>query len=242
MGNMLKARHKLAQASRVAVLTGAGISAESGVPTFRGEDGLWKQYRAEDLATPQAFARDPKLVWDWYHWRRGLMADCKPNPAHLALARLEQSLGAGFTLITQNVDGLHELAGSKSLLEIHGSIWRFRCTSCGRSGSDRSLDHASPPLCEQCGGILRPDVVWFGESLDHELLARAEQAALMAQVMLVVGTSALVQPAASLAGVASHHGAYVIEVNLEPTPNSSWVNVSFLGKAGEILPELVGHA
>ena len=173
-----KPSKKLTGASRVAVLTGAGISAESGVPTFRGEGGLWKQYRAEDLATPRAFAKDPKLVWDWYHWRRGLMAACKPNRAHLALARLEQKLGAGFTLITQNVDGLHELAGSNNLLEIHGSIWRLRCTSCGACGPDRSLELGSPPLCGRCGGILRPDVVWFGESLDHGLLARAEQAAM----------------------------------------------------------------
>ena len=233
-----QAREALAAARRVAVLSGAGISAESGVPTFRGPGGLWQNHRPEDLATPEAFARDPELVWRWYNWRRGLIAACRPNPAHHALAALE-GRGVELTLITQNVDGLHRLAGSHNLLEIHGSIWRVRCTSCAHAGEDRDPDLPAPPACPQCGGLLRPDVVWFGESLDPDLLARAWGAAERAEVMLVVGTSAVVQPAASLAEVAGRAGATVIEVNLEPTPNTGRVDISLLGPAGEILPRLV---
>ena len=233
-----RAREALAAARRVAVLSGAGISAESGVPTFRGPGGLWQNHRPEDLATPEAFARDPELVWRWYNWRRGLIAACRPNPAHHALAALE-GRGVELTLITQNVDGLHRLAGSRNLLEIHGSIWRVRCTSCAHAGEDRDPDLPAPPACPQCGGLLRPDVVWFGESLDPDLLARAWGAAERAEVMLVVGTSAVVQPAASLAEVAGRAGATVIEVNLEPTPNTGRVDISLLGPAGEILPRLV---
>ncbi len=232
------ARERLATARRVAVLTGAGISAESGVPTFRGDGGLWENHRPEELATPGAFAKDPALVWRWYNWRRRLIADCRPNPAHEALAALEVRVPE-FTLITQNVDGLHGLAGSRRLMEIHGSIWRLRCLDCGQRQEERELDLPAPPSCPQCGGLVRPDVVWFGEALDSELLERAWQAAQQAEVMLVVGTSAVVQPAAGLAGVAKEAGAFVVEVNLEPTPNTGWVDVALLGKAGEILPRLV---
>lgn len=233
-----QARGHLARAQRVAVLTGAGVSAESGVPTFRGKDGLWNDYRAEDLATPAAFARDPALVWRWYHWRRRVIASCRPNPAHQALVRLEQRVPE-FSLITQNVDGLHALAGSRNLLEIHGCIWRLRCTGCGEVREERSLELPELPHCRQCNSLLRPDVVWFGESLDEELLERAWQAAAGCQVMLVVGTSAVVQPAAYLARVAKEAGAVVIEVNLEPTPNTAWVEIALLGPAGEILPRLL---
>jgi NAD-dependent deacetylase len=222
------------------VLTGAGVSAESGVPTFRGPGGLWESHRPEDLATPEAFARDPALVWRWYHWRRGLIAKCRPNPAHLALAALERRV-PGLTLITQNVDGLHRLAGSGDPLEIHGNLWFVRCLGCGARSEERRLDLPAPPSCPGCGGMLRPDVVWFGENLDQALLERAWDAAQRAEVMLVAGTSAVVQPAASLAGAAKDAGAYVIEVNLEPTPNSGRVDASFLGKAGEVLPDLVGQ-
>jgi NAD-dependent deacetylase len=233
-----QARARLAAARRVAVLTGAGVSAESGVPTFRGAGGLWESRRPEELATPRAFAADPALVWRWYHWRRGLIAGCAPNPAHVALARLEE-LAPRFTLITQNVDGLHLLAGSRQVLEIHGSIWRLRCTGCGSCREERSLELAELPACGGCGELLRPDVVWFGESLPAALLERAWQAAAEAEVMLVVGTSAVVQPAAGLAGVAGEAGGFVVEVNLETTPNSSWVDASLLGRAGEVLPALV---
>lgn len=234
----IAAQH-LAQAGKVAVLTGAGISAESGVPTFRGPDGLWENYRPEDLATPQAFARDPELVWRWYHWRRGLIAKCEPNPAHRALADLERRVD-DFTLITQNVDGLHRSAGSRNLLEVHGNLWMVRCTSCGELYEDRKLDLPARPACRECGGLLRPNVVWFGESLDERILDAAWKAAASCQVMLVVGTSAVVQPAAGLASVAKQAGTFVIEVNLEPTPNSREVDVSLMGKAGEILPRLAG--
>jgi NAD-dependent deacetylase len=236
--DMELARERLALAQRVAVLTGAGISAESGVPTFRGEGGLWENHRPEDLATPGAFARDPDLVWRWYHWRRELIAKCKPNPAHEALAALEAKK-AGFTLITQNVDGLHGLAGSRDLLEIHGSIWRMRCTACGLVWENRDTRDQSKPCCGECGSLARPDVVWFGENLEPALLEKAWQAAYQSDFMLVVGTSAVVHPAAGLAGAAKEAGAFVAEVNLEPTSNTSWVDAPLLGKAGEILPLLV---
>jgi NAD-dependent deacetylase len=232
------ASDQLKKASRVTVLTGAGISAESGVPTFRGDEGLWRDYRAEDLATAQAFFKDPTLVWSWYLWRRELIAACRPNPAHYALAGLEAQK-PGMRLITQNVDGLHRLAGSRNLLEIHGCIWQVRCTACGESYEERELNLPLPPPCRACGGLIRPAVVWFGENLDQNLLQRSWQAAADAEVMLVIGTSALVQPAAGLALVAKKAGAYVIEINLEPTPNSDWVDESLLGKAGEVLPRLV---
>jgi NAD-dependent deacetylase len=232
------ARSRLARADSVAVLTGAGISAESGVPTFRGEGGLWENHRPEDLATPGAFARDPDLVWRWYYWRRELISKCMPNPAHEALAGLEAKR-PGFTLITQNVDGLHRLAGSRDPLEVHGSIWRLRCTSCGLVWEDRQAKGPDKPVCPDCGGLARPDVVWFGESLDPELLDAAWRAVRQADFMLVAGTSAVVQPVAGLAGAAKEAGAFVVEVNLDPTPNTAWVDIPLLGKAGEILPRLV---
>ena len=232
------AREALAKAGSIAVLTGAGVSADSGVPTFRGPGGLWEDHRPEELATPQAFAADPELVWRWYAWRRSLIADCQPNPAHLALARLEAGI-SGYTLITQNVDGLHHLAGSRNVLELHGSIWRLRCVACGAEETNRGLDLPPLPRCGQCGGLLRPGVVWFGESLDEAILQKALQAAQGCQVMLVIGTSAVVQPAASLSSVAKGAGAFVIEVNLDPTPNSGLVDVSLMGKAAEIMPALV---
>ncbi len=233
-----QAAQRLASANRVAVLTGAGVSAESGVPTFRGPGGLWENHRPEELATPGAFQKDPALVWRWYLWRRGLIAQCQPNPGHLALADLEKRVGE-FSLITQNVDGLHRLAGSSDPLEIHGNLWWVRCTSCGALYEERGPDLPAPPPCKECGAMLRPHVVWFGESLDPELLDQAWRAAATCEVMLVAGTSAVVQPAAGLASVAKQAGAFVIEVNLEPTPNSAEVDVSLMGKAGEILPEIM---
>ena len=234
--NSLKKALKNAQ--RVAVLTGAGISAESGVPTFRGADGLWKNYQATDLATPEAFARDPELVWEFYNWRRGLIGQKTCNPAHTALAELEHRV-PDFTLITQNVDGLHLLAGSRHLLEIHGNIWRVRCTRCREVTLDRSPNMGHLPKCDACGGLLRPDVVWFGESLDPHILHQAVAAAETCQVMLIIGTSSVVQPAASLAFTAKSGGALLAEINLERTPNSDFMDVVLLGKAGEIVPKLV---
>jgi len=228
----------LKNADRVAVLTGAGVSAESGVPTFRGADGLWKNYRATDLATPEAFARNPELVWEFYNWRRELIGQKTCNPAHRALAELERLI-PDFTLITQNVDGLHLLAGSRHLLEIHGNIWRARCTRCGRETLDRAPDMGNRPTCAACCGLLRPGVVWFGESLDPEILRQALEAAERCRVMLVVGTSSVVQPAASLAYTAKSGGALLAEINLARTPNSDLMDIVLMGKAGEILPELV---
>lgn len=220
------------------MLTGAGVSAESGVPTFRGAGGLWRQFRAEDLATPEAFARDPRLVWEWYDWRRQKIAPCRPNPAHQALAALEART-ADFLLITQNIDDLHRQAGSRRMVELHGNIWRARCV---REGAVSELPEVPlreiPPRCP-CGALWRPDVVWFGEALPPGALEQAMRAAESCEVFLVVGTSALVQPAASLPVMAKGGGAAVIEINPEPTPISHMVDASLQGKAGEILPLLL---
>jgi NAD-dependent deacetylase len=209
----------------VAVLTGAGISAESGVPTFRGEGGLWRSYRAEELATPSAFRADPGLVWEWYDWRRGLIGACQPNAAHQILAEMESHFD-DFVLVTQNVDGLHRLAGSRHIIELHGNIWRMRCTRhCQPPWEDRTNPLPDiPPHCPRCGAMARPDVVWFGESLAGKSLEAAFAAAQRCQLMLVVGTSAVVQPAASLPLLALQRGAYVVEVNPEPTPLSDAAN------------------
>lgn len=232
-----RARSLIFNARSVTVLTGAGISAESGVPTFRGAAGLWKQFRPEDLATPEAFARDPRFVWDWYAWRREILSRVTPNTGHLALATLEERVPE-FTLVTQNVDGLHQLAGSKRVLEVHGSIWILRCTVCGLEWLDRSVPLACPPLCS-CRGLARPGVVWFGEELPLKIWRSAEQAASTADVLLVVGTSALVYPAAGLVSLAQAVGAKVIEVNTEQTPISGIVDCALNGTAGKILPQII---
>lgn len=222
----------------MAVLTGAGVSAESGVPTFRGEKGLWKQHRAEQLATPGAFARDPKLVWEWYEWRRGRIAETRPNPGHYALAEIETRIPK-FTLITQNVDGLHEQAGSRNVLRLHGSIWTLRCTSCGYEREDRSVPLAElPPKCE-CRAMLRPGVVWFGEPLPPKVWRDAEAAARTAELFLVVGTSAVVYPAAGLARIAKESGARVVEINIEETELSRGIDEFLQGPSGELLPSLI---
>jgi NAD-dependent deacetylase len=231
-------KEALVKAYRVSALTGAGISAESGVPTFRGADGLWRNYNVMELATPQAFARDPKLVWEFYNWRRDLITGLSFNPGHRALVDLEARVPQ-FTLITQNVDGLHLKAGSKNLIEIHGNLWKVRCTQCRAVSLDMSPNMGPLPKCRACGGLLRPHVVWFGESLDAALLNSAVQAARSCQVMLVIGTSAIVQPAASLAYEAKETGALVAEINLEETPNSGMMDFVLLGKSGEILPKLM---
>ena len=233
-----QARALVHKASSIAVLTGAGISAESGIPTFRGAGGLWKQFFPEDLATPQAFRRDPNVVWEWYDWRRGLIDQAAPNAGHLALADLERRVPS-FVLVTQNVDGLHQKAGSRSVIEIHGSIWILRCSQCDRSWVDRSVPLPLVPHCA-CGAMARPGVVWFGEQLPQDAWLKAEKAAVSCDVFLVVGTSAAVYPAAGLAGTARSAGAKVIEVNVEKTAISHAVDFSTIGGAGEILPKLVG--
>ncbi len=231
-------RYWIEKSTHLVVLTGAGVSAESGVPTFRGPDGLWRQYRAEDLATPEAFARDPRLVWEWYEWRRSIVAETRPNPGHIALAEMEKSC-ANFTLITQNVDGLHDLAGSTNPLKLHGDIWEMRCTRCSNQLVNREVPlQQLPPMCE-CGAMLRPNIVWFGESLPPLVLDQAWAAAEHAELFLVVGTSALVQPAASLPLVAQRAGAKVVEINLEHTAITDQVDISLTGLSGEILPQLL---
>jgi NAD-dependent deacetylase len=226
------------QFQRIAVLTGAGISAESGVPTFRGEAGLWRQYHPEELATPAAFARDPELVWEWYDWRRGLIARCRPNPAHYTLADIEARL-PDFTLITQNVDGLHRLVGNQRVLELHGDIWRMRCTHEGTTRLDRTTPLPDiPPRCAGCGALLRPDVVWFGESLPADVLESAFAASAACHLMLVVGTSAVVQPAASLPLFAKQNGAALVEINPQSTPLTDYADLSLRQPAAQALPQL----
>jgi NAD-dependent deacetylase len=233
-------RERLSSARRVTVLTGAGISADSGIPTFRGPDGLWKNFRAEDLATPEAFKRDPVLVWEWYNWRRELLATKEPNPAHRALVKMEIEMGsrpAEFCLLTQNVDGLHGLAGSRNLIELHGNIWKVRCTGCGAVTEDRRVPLPIPPTCSSCGKMLRPHIVWFGESLNSNDVDQAIEALENCEVMLVIGTSGMVQPAASFASTARAAGAFVVEIN--PDASSSAAHVALRGRAAEIVPQLV---
>jgi len=226
----------LTLAKHVVVSTGAGISAESGIPTFRGKEGLWKKYRAEELATPTAFAQNPELVWEFYEWRRGIIAEKKPNPGHKVLARWE-SVFPVFSLITQNIDGLHQKAGSTDMLELHGNIWKLRCTEEGTISENHETPLKKiPPLCPDCGALLRPHVVWFGESLSPTVLQKAFQLSSECDVMFVIGTSALVQPAASLPLSAAETGAKIVEVNPDPTPLTPYADFSFRGKAGEILP------
>jgi len=233
-----RTREWLRKARRVAVLTGAGVSAESGVPTFRGKDGLWKHYRPEDLATPDAFSRDPRLVWQWYNWRRGLISRAHPNRGHYALADLERT-APEFTLITQNVDDLHEQAGSRNVIKLHGDIWQVRCLSCRREWIDtRPSIGELPPRCG-CGGMLRPGVVWFGEDLLPGIWDRAEQAARGADLFFVVGTSAVVYPAAGLVRVAKCSGAKVVEINLAETVITNQIDAFLAGPCGELLPKLI---
>lgn len=222
----------------VVVLAGAGLSAESGIPTFRGADGLWKQFRAEELATPQAFAKNPELVWEWYCWRRGIIAKAEPNPAHYAIVELEKRF-ENFLLITQNVDGLHRKAGSKRFIEIHGCIWESRCVKCHSVFEDQETNFRQIAPCKNCGGMLRPNVVWFGEMIPEMNLRKSYYASQNCDLMIVVGTSGYVQPAASLPFLAKQNNALVIDINVEPTPISEIADLFLQGKAGEILPEII---
>lgn len=231
-------KEKLAAARAITVLTGAGISADSGVPTFRGADGLWRNYRAEDLATPEAFERSPRLVWEWYNWRRELIATKQPNPAHHAVAELERRYPQ-FWLITQNVDGLHRAAGSRKLSEIHGNIWMVRCTACRRVVENRAVPIQILPTCSSCQKLLRPHIVWFGESLAEEDLQRSYAALQSSDLCLIIGTSGIVYPAAGFASVAKEAGAFVVEINLDTTPQSDLVDLSLQGRAKDLVPLLL---
>ena len=227
----------LRDARHVCVLTGAGVSAESGVPTFRdAQEGLWSQYRAEDLATPEAFMADPALIWRWYRWRRGMADEVVPNPGHYALAKLAD-LVPRLTLVTQNVDNLHQRAGSRDVIEFHGNIFVDRCFADGtEQTADDSLD---VPVCPDCGGPLRPGVVWFGEAIPEHALNTSWAAAIDCDVFLSVGTSSLVYPAAGLADVASQNGAMVAEINPNPTALAAGFDYAIAGNSGVVLPELV---
>jgi NAD-dependent deacetylase len=229
----------LRKAERVAALTGAGVSQESGLRTFRdAQTGLWAQYKPTDLASPEAFARDPKLVWDWYAWRREAIKGVRPNPGHYALVEMARHIH-DFSLITQNVDGLHRMAGSPRLIELHGNLQRVKCSACGREAEAWEEADGEVPCCESCGSPLRPDVVWFGEALPRAELESAVQAARSCHVFFSIGTSGIVQPAASLAFAAHNRGALVVEINAERTPLTPKVDFAFHGKSGEILPALV---
>lgn len=229
----------LRDATKLTVLTGAGVSQESGLRTFRdAQTGLWAQYKPEDLASPQAFARNPKLIWDWYAWRREAVKSVRPNAGHYALAEIEKRIPE-FTLITQNVDGLHRMAGSQNILELHGNIQRVRCSECYSFTEAWDDDSESVPQCAECGRFLRPDVVWFGEALPRDQLEAAVLAARSCEIFFSIGTSGVVQPAASLAFAAHNKGAVVVEINAESTPLTPKANYFLQGKSGEILPELL---
>ena len=230
--------NRLREAKSVGVLTGAGISAESGVPTFRGEEGLWKKYHPEELANFDAFIQNPKLVWEWYNYRKKIISEVEPNPAHHALVKMEKHY-AEFSLVTQNVDNLHRRAGSQRIYELHGNIMRNRCVDCNKYVDEFSiLDAENLPECE-CGGPIRPDVVWYGEMLPQKVLMDSFRVANNSDVFFSIGTSAVVQPAASLPLEAKNAGAFVIEINAESTVISSLVDESIIGKAGEVLPKLL---
>lgn len=240
-----RAAESLRLAKSIAVLTGAGVSAESGVPTFRASDGLWEGHRIEDVATPFGFQKNPALVWQFYNARRANVATVKPNPGHYALATLEAKLPVAFTLATQNVDGLHRAAGSRNVLEVHGSLYRTRCTACGKI-EDRGLEPLGDrPVCPHCGGFLRPDIVWFHEPLPVDVWESAQLAAHDCDVLLVVGTSAVVYPAADLIPIARGHrglkpvAGTVIEFNLTRTDASHLADIGVYGPSGQMLPKLL---
>ncbi|HLX71787.1 MAG TPA: NAD-dependent deacylase [Verrucomicrobiae bacterium] len=230
---------RLAAAQRVTVLTGSGVSAESGVPTFRdAQTGLWAKYKPEELATPTAFRRNPRLVWEWYAWRRKIVAEAKPNPAHFALVELAR-IAPKFHLITQNVDGLHQRAGSEKVIELHGNITRTKCFDEDTIISKWSDTGDVLPKCPHCGGLLRPDVVWFEEPLPESEISLAQQASGSCDVFLSIGTSTVVYPAAALPFLALKSGAIVVEINPQPTPLTEKAQFVLSGAAGAVLPELL---
>ena len=227
----------LRSARDVVALTGAGISAESGIPTFRGNDGLWSKLNPEELANFDAFLRNPELVSEWYEHRRQITRESKPNPAHYALVEMEKSFRS-FTVITQNIDNLHKRAGSKTVAELHGNIERNYCLGCGKRYDGEEFDRNGSFSCSECGGLIRPDIVWFGEMLPEEEWALAEEAAQRADVMFVVGTSSVVYPAAELPMTVRRNGGKIVEVNIEETPLSDSADFSFKGSASRVLSEI----
>jgi len=229
----------LGQSRSTVILTGSGISAESGIPTFReAQTGLWSRYDPQELASPDAFRRHPGLVWEWYSWRRDLVSKARPNPGHIALSRLQQRI-PNLLLVTQNIDGLHQLAGSRDVIELHGNIKRTKCSKEGRIVPEKLLTGEIPPRCPYCNGLLRPDVIWFGESLPVPALSAAVRATQSCDLFISIGTSALVQPAASLALDAKRNGASIAELNLDSTPLTPLADIVLHGKAGQLLPALL---
>jgi len=222
----------------VIALTGAGISAESGIPTFRGKNGLWRKYRPEELATFQAFIRNPKLVWEWYAWRISMVLNAKPNPAHKALSKMEQ-MGILKAIITQNVDNLHERAGSKNIVKLHGDILKVRCIGCRYEKKLNEPPTEIPPRCPECGSLLRPGVVWFGEPIPPQALRETQIHMEKADTIIVIGTSGVVYPAAAIPYIIRERGGKVIEINISQTAITPITDYSLQGKAGEILPLIV---
>ena len=230
-------KKQLESAQRVVAFTGAGISEESGLATFRGEGGLWNGHRVEDVATPQAFKRDPKFVWDFYLERRKNVANAKPNAAHEVIAQWEKKfLFAG--VVTQNIDGLHAAAGSTRIQELHGSIWKARCLDCSNVQRDQAATYEAIKSCERCGGALRPHIVWFGENLETEVMDTALSWMREADLVFVVGASGVVEPAASLVRSAKRFGAFIVEVNMEETALTSAADISVFGKSSEVFSRL----
>lgn len=237
-----KTKEAIKKAKSITVLTGAGISKASGIPTFRGKDGLWNRYSPEELATMGAFLKNPKLVWQWYNYRRKLIKDTKPNKAHYALVELEKIFKEKFALITQNVDSLHKTAGTKNIYELHGNIFEVRCLKCGKVYYDDKIytDEELVPKCRYCkDGSLRPNVVWFGENLSRDILDSSMKLSAACDVFMAIGTSGVVQPAASLPKIAHDNGAFVVEINIEYSGISIYSDEVILDEADKILPKII---
>ncbi len=231
----------LKESERVTVFTGAGISAESGVPTFRGAEGLWKKFRPEELANIDAFIKNPDLVWEWYKERKSIIGLIQPNPGHCALAEMEQ-LYKQFAVITQNIDNLHRRAGSNTVYELHGNIERNYCIGCERHYTNEEImQFDKAPRCGACRGLIRPDVVWFGETLPEDEWNSSVEASEHTDIFFAIGTSAIVYPAASLPIIAKRSGAYLVEINIEPTELSHKADEALTGTSGEILPNILNH-
>ena len=228
---------KLKKAKSLLFFTGAGISAESGIPTFRGDEGLWKKFKPEELANFNAFIRNPDMVWEWYQYRRKIINEAEPNAAHITIKELEKFFEVN--VVTQNVDNLHGRAGSKNIYELHGNIERNFCIDCKTFYNKDFIFENEVPKCEKCGGLIRPDVVWFGENLPQDVFQQAEEKAKKADICFIVGTSAVVYPAAYIPITAKEYGAYLVEINIQPTEITNSVDLSILGKSGKVLPEIL---